>query len=72
MKDQNKRSRKNFKKASKGGDNSANVPAQFAHIEAIQAHVQYVLDKESEKATLVLATMPWAPAVEEPSPSPEV
>src|SRR5208283_6188724 len=37
MKDQNKRSRKNFKKASKGGDNSANVPAQFAHIEAIQA-----------------------------------
>src|SRR5277367_1345146 len=37
MKDQNKRNRKNFKKASKGGDNSATVPAQFAHIEAIQS-----------------------------------
>ena len=48
------------------------VQATDTRIEAIQAHVQYVLDKESEKAALVLATMPWAPAVEEPSPAPEV
>ncbi len=37
MKEQNKRGKRNFKKATKGGDNSATVPAQFAHIEAIQA-----------------------------------
>ena len=37
MKDTNKKGRKNFKKASKGGDIVAVVPDKFAHIEAIQA-----------------------------------
>lgn len=31
-------------------------------IPAIQAHIQYVLDREVAKATLVQAQMPWAPA----------
>ena len=37
MKDQNKRYRKNFKKASKGGETVATVLSKFAHIEAVQA-----------------------------------
>lgn len=37
MKDQNRRNRKNFKKASKGGDFLAVVPEKFAHIEPVQA-----------------------------------
>ena len=36
MKDQNRKKRKNFKKAPKGGDTVAAVPDKFAHIEAIQ------------------------------------
>ena len=37
MRDQKNRSRKNFKKAPRGGEAVAAVPDKFAHIEAIQA-----------------------------------
>lgn len=37
MKDQNRKNRKNFKKAPRGGETVAAVPDKFSHIEAIQA-----------------------------------
>ena len=37
MKDQNRKNRKNFKKAPRGGEAVAAVPDKFSHIEAIQA-----------------------------------
>jgi small subunit ribosomal protein S21 len=37
MKDHIRKSRKNFKKASKGGESVAAVPDKFANIEAVQA-----------------------------------
>ena len=37
MRDHNKRNKKNFKKASRGGDSAAVVSDKFAHIEAVQA-----------------------------------
>jgi ribosomal protein S21 len=36
MKDQNRKNRKNFKKAPRGGETVAAVPDKFSHIEAIQ------------------------------------
>jgi len=38
-------------------------------IDAIKAHIQYVLDKEVQKVTFVTAQMPWAP-VEPTIPAP--
>lgn len=37
MKDYNRKNKKNFKKASRGGEVAAAVPDKFAHIEAVQA-----------------------------------
>ena len=37
MRDQNRKNKKNFKKALRGGESVATVPDKFAHIEAVQA-----------------------------------
>ena len=42
--------------------------AAAQNIEAIKAHIQFVLDKECAKAALAGPAMPWAPP---PAPAPE-
>lgn len=46
------------------------IEATDTRIEAIKAHIQYVLDQEVAKAALAATPMPWAPVVE-PTPAPE-
>lgn len=46
------------------------VNSHTSNIEAIKAHIQYVLDKEVAKAALTSTPMPWAPAVEAPAEEP--
>lgn len=40
------------------------VEASFANMDAVKAHIQYVLDQEVAKAALQSAPLPWAPAPE--------
>jgi hypothetical protein len=41
------------------------IESNEPRLAGIKAHIQYVLDKEVAKASLVKAAMPWAPAPEE-------
>lgn len=44
------------------------IEAHEPRFEAIKAHIQYVLDKETAKATLSATPMPWAPVPEPVTP----
>jgi hypothetical protein len=44
------------------------VEATATNVDAIKAHIQFVLDKEVAKVALASTAMPWAPVVEEPTP----
>ena len=47
------------------------VEANFSNLDAVKAHIQYVLDKEVAKAALTSAPLPWAPAPVKPvAPTP--
>jgi len=46
------------------------VEATDERIPNIKAHIQYVLEKEIARASLVSTPMPWAPVVETPEPTP--
>lgn len=39
------------------------VEATVANVDAVKAHIQFVLDKEVAKAALASTAMPWAPVV---------
>lgn len=41
------------------------VEDNFENMDAVKAHIQYVLDREVAKAALELTLMPWAPVIEE-------
>lgn len=40
------------------------VESNFLNMDAVKAHIQYVLSKEIAKASLTVTPMPWAPAAE--------
>jgi hypothetical protein len=40
------------------------------HLSSVKSHIQTVLDKEVAKAALASTSMPWAPVVEAPTPTP--
>ena len=40
------------------------VEENFANMDSVKAHIQYVLDKEVAKAALAETPLPWAPVVE--------
>lgn len=46
------------------------VSDTFPNMEAVKAHIQYVLDQEVAKAALVSAPLPWAPPPETSEPAP--
>lgn len=46
------------------------VEANFANMEGVKAHIQFVLDKEVAKHALESAPLPWAPAPETPAVQP--
>jgi len=43
------------------------INEHFENMPSVQAHIQYVLDKEVAKAALAQEALPWAPA---PAPAP--
>ena len=45
------------------------VEANFANMDGVKAHIQYVLDKEVAAAALEAKPLPWAPTPE-PTPAP--
>jgi hypothetical protein len=45
------------------------VEATVANVDAVKAHIQFVLDKEVAKSALASTAMPWAPVVETPAPT---
>lgn len=46
------------------------IGENFENMEGVQAHIQFVLDKEVAKANFESKPMPWAPAPEAPTPQP--
>lgn len=48
------------------------IEATDTGIDALKAHIQYVLDKEVSKAALSSAQMPWAPVVETTMPDSDI
>jgi hypothetical protein len=46
------------------------VEANFANMDSVKAHIQYVLNKEVAKAALTSSPLPWTPAPE-PVPAAE-
>ena len=44
------------------------IEANEDRMDAIKAHIQYVLDRQVVAATLVAAPLPWVPVVEETAP----
>jgi hypothetical protein len=47
------------------------VEATDTNIDAVKAHIQFVLDKEVAKIALAPTPMPWAPAPTTPTPPAE-
>ena len=43
------------------------IEAHETNMDAIKAHIQYVLDKQVVAATLTTTPLPWAPVVETPA-----
>jgi hypothetical protein len=46
------------------------IEATETHLSGVKSHIQMVLDKEVAKAALASTSMPWAPVVETPTPTP--
>jgi hypothetical protein len=46
------------------------IEATETHLSSVKSHIQTVLDKEVAKAALASTSMPWAPVVEAPTPTP--
>ncbi len=46
------------------------IEATETHLSGVKSHIQTVLDKEVAKAALASTSMPWAPVVETPTPTP--
>jgi hypothetical protein len=46
------------------------IEATETHLSGVKSHIQTVLDKEVAKAALASTSMPWAPVVEAPTPTP--
>lgn len=46
------------------------IETHETRMDAIKAHIQYVLDKQVVAATLVTTPLPWAPVVETPVEAP--
>lgn len=48
------------------------VEENVENLEAIQAHIQFVLDRQCQEAALITSDLPWAPAPAPSEPDPEV
>ena len=46
------------------------IEATETHLSGVKSHIQTVLDKEVVKSALASTSMPWAPVVEAPTPTP--
>lgn len=46
------------------------VETHFENLDSVKAHIQFVLDKESQKAQLAQQPLPWAPPAPEPTAPP--